>query len=303
MLALLASTLLQATPATPPTSAPPAPPTEASAAFTYHERLVFLAVRVNDSERLFLLDTGASVSAIDTHTADELALARSGTSTVEGTAGVVQVENARVASLSIGACARHELDLTVRDLSSSLRPPETRLDGILGADFLGGFVLRLDFVEQHLDLSTRSPAPDESALALELEHGIPCFPAQLDDLPTRLRIDTGASLFASLDVFVNVPEAVWDDLRRADPNLAPEGHLAAAGVGGAVDLPLARIQALLVGATSIARPYVVVQPRVGYFARADALGFVGNNFLEKFEQVTLDYPGRKLWLGPRDAQR
>lgn len=298
MLTLFAPILLQATPA-----APPVPPVETGLPFTYHERLVFLTVRVNDSERLFLLDTGASASAIDTRAADELALARSGTSTVEGTAGVLEVENARVASLSVGAHSRRDLVVTVRDLAGSLHPAETRLDGILGADFLAGFVLRLDFVESRLSLDTHSPPADGSALALELEHGIPSFPAQLDDLATSLRIDTGASLFASPDVYVNVPAGVWHELRSADPELAPAGQLSATGVGGTVALPVARIQALLVGATSIARPFVVVQPRAGYFARPDARGFVGNNFLEKFEQVTLDYPGRRLWLGPRDAER
>jgi hypothetical protein len=43
-------------------------------------------------------------------------------------------------------------------------------------------------------------------------------------------------------------------------------------------------------------PWIIVQPRQGYFARRDALGFVSNNLLEKFEAVVLDGPHSCLIL-------
>lgn len=284
-------------------AAPTAPVPAARAVtlpFTYHERLILVGLGLQDGERLFLLDTGASASALDARVAKELALPRAGTVEVEGTAGVVEVESARLPALHAGSLAIEGLTVTLQDLGAIPCPAEERVAGILGFDFLGRFVVELDYLEHRLTLSARALEPRESALALELDNGIPRFAAQLDDLPLELRIDTGASLFASTDVYVNITTATWAELCRADPALAPEGHLSGAGLGGKLELPFARIQALLVGETALARPYVIVQPRAGYFARDDAVGFVGNNFLEKFEQVTLDYPGRKLRLGPRE---
>jgi len=115
----------------------------------------------------------------------------------------------------------------------------------------------------------------------------------------HLRLDTGASLFESEDVYVNVTERVWEELRRLDPSLAPSQYFTGTGTGGEVRLPVARIGSLSVGERTLARPWVIVQPAQGYFARPDAVGFVGNNFLEKFGRVTIDYPGRRLALEPR----
>jgi hypothetical protein len=267
--------------------------------FTYHERVAFVRAHANGSERLFLLDTGASKTALDAATARELALEIAGPVEVEGTTGVIQVESARLDSLAIGACAARDLVVTVQDLGGSLSPPDAHLDGILGSDFLAAFVLELDFGAKRLSLA-QGPLepPPPGALPLELDNRIPRFRAQLDDLETWLRLDTGASLFETQDIYVNVTESVWDELRRADPELAPERHFTGTGTGGTpVQLPVARIHALLAGEKTIERPYVIVQPRAGYFARPDAVGFVGNNFLEKFGRVTIDYPGRRLVLG------
>lgn len=271
MLLLLCALLLQAE----------APAPRATLHFTYHERLIFVRARVDaGAERLFLLDTGASASALDARAADELGLARGAATTVEGTTGVAAVESAVVGSLAVGPLVVRELRVTVQDLAGTLRPSGETLAGILGSDFLARFVLELDFTARSLTLAEGPLAPLPGAPAsvpLELDNGIPRVRATLDDVATSLRLDTGASLFDTPDVYVNVTEDVWDELRRADPALAPERHFTGAGVSGAVTLPVARIDALAVGATTIERPHVIVQPRQGYFARP--------------------YPGRRLVLG------
>ena len=126
----------------------------------------------------------------------------------------------------------------------------------------------------------------------------------LESLDVDLRLDTGASLFDTKDVYVNIPSRVWEDLLLADPSLTPEQHLTGTGASGeSVRLPVFRLHALLAGESTIDRPFVIVQPRAGYFARPDAVGFVGNNFLEKFGTVTIDYAGRRLVLGTRPEPR
>src|SRR5262245_55738873 len=200
----------------------PAEPLRASVPFTYHERVAFVQARLNGSERLFLLDTGANRSAVDARTAKELALPAGEPSEVEGTTGVTKVETARV-ELALGPLVARDLAVTVQDLGGSLRPPETHLDGILGSDFLASYVLEIDYLARELTLSQAPLEAPAWALPLELDAGIPRFHAQLDDYPTELRIDTGASLFETVDVYINIPTSVWDELQKADPKLAPVG--------------------------------------------------------------------------------
>lgn len=42
--------------------------------------------------------------------------------------------------------------------------------------------------------------------------------------------------------------------------------------------------------------FIIVQPQQGYFARTDAVGFFGNNLLEKFKKVTIDFLEKKMYI-------
>lgn len=269
--------------------------------FVYHQRVVFVRARVNDeSGLLFLLDTGASASALHAATAERLELPMGEPTRVEGSAGVIEVDTVLVDELALGEHLVRGITATVQDLGGSLAPVGERIDGILGHDFLGAFALELDFAAKRLRLFDDPLGELPGALPFELDNGIPRVAARLDGrVSTHLRLDTGASLFESEDVYVNVTERVWEELRRLDPALAPSQYFTGTGTGGEVRLPVARIGSLSVGERTLARPWVIVQPAQGYFARPDAVGFVGNNFLEKFGRVTIDYPGRRLALGPR----
>jgi hypothetical protein len=269
--------------------------------FVYPQRVVFVRARVNEEPGLlFLLDTGANASALHAATAERLELPLGEATRVEGSAGVIEVETVLVGELAVGEQLVRGITATVQDLGGSLAPPGEQVDGILGNDFLGAFALELDFTAQRLRLFDDPPDDLPGALPFELDNGIPRVSALLDGrVSTHLRLDTGASLFESEDVYVNVTERVWEELRRLDPALAPTQYFTGTGTGGEVRLPVARIGSLTVGGRTLERPWVIVQPAQGYFARADAVGFVGNNVLEKFGRVTIDYPGRRLALGPR----
>jgi hypothetical protein len=269
--------------------------------FVYHQRVVFVRARVGEeSGLLFLLDTGASASAVHAATAERLELPMGAPTRVEGSAGVIEVDTVLVDELALGEHVVRGITATVQDLGGSLAPPGERIDGILGYDFLGAFALELDFAAKRLRLLDAPLGELPGALPFELDNGIPRLVARLDGrVSADLRLDTGASLFESEDVYVNVTERVWEELRRLDPSLAPSQYFTGTGTGGEVRLPVARIGSLSVGERTLTRPWVIVQPAQGYFARPEAVGFVGNNFLEKFGCVTIDYPGRRLALGPR----
>jgi len=269
--------------------------------FTYAERCIFLELRAGGSEDLlFLLDTGASASALDLKTVERLGLTPTGTVQVEGTTGTIEARWVRLPRLSTGKVGVDRLQMTAQDLSGSLAPPGRRLDGVLGADFLAHFAVTIDFEARNLTLATRlvraGPAAG-IAVPFTLDNGIPRLSGRLNgNIEADFRLDTGSSLFESGDVYLNVPETVWRRLRESTPTPVPERALSGRGSGGEVVLPLARIEELALGALVVPRPHVIVQPSVGYFARPDAVGFVSNNLLEKHSPVTVDYPRRKLYF-------
>jgi hypothetical protein len=269
----------------------------------YFERCIFLPMQIDGGEALlFLLDTGANVSAIDIKVAQRLHLLVEGTSKVEGTAGVITVKKARLKRLSVAGAQVENLTVTAQDLAASMAPKGRRLDGILGYDFLHHFRIHIDFSSSTLTFSDHSQEPLESArqtvaLPLTISDGIPRLKAMLNgSVEVDLRLDTGASLFATEDVYINATEATWKKLVALDASLKPVRYFRGQGAGGEVKLPVARIASLSAGGLTAFKPYVIVQPKAGYFARPDAVGFLSNNFLEKYSPATVDYLKMKLLL-------
>jgi hypothetical protein len=283
---------------------------DGSAEFIYHQRLIFLSVRVNENDRLlFLLDTGASASAIDLKTAERLKLPVTGLDKVEGTAGVIDVKKVRIENLTVGKARVKDLSVPAYDLTGVLAPQGMSLDGILGYDFLRFFSVHVDFSRRAIIFSsevTRHPASRTKAISVsfELDNGIPRLPALLNDrVAADFRLDTGASLFETSDIYLNVTQGVWERLTALDLDLKPERYFKGSGVGGEIKLPVARIKKFSVGTIIFPSPFVIVQPKIGYFARPDAVGFVSNNFLEKFNPVTISYLENKLYLTGKSGIR
>lgn len=269
------------------------PEEHATLPFTRAFGLVFVEVSRADGAPLFaLLDTGANASAIDASSAID---ARSlGAGEVVGTTGSMQVEMVALTGLRLGSIELPKLRATRRDLSGVLAPRGKRVELILGSDALAEMAVTIDFQGAVVEVSQGAPE-DPEGVALRLDNGIPMIAANLDGTEMWLRIDTGASLFESEDVYVNVPARTWTAMIARDPSLESTGQLRGTGANGeSVVLPTARVPAARIGPVELPSVFVIVQPEVGYFADPRAKGFVGNNFLEKFGRVTLDYRAGKL---------
>jgi hypothetical protein len=285
--------------------------TDTSVAFHFHERCIFIKMDAGARpDLLFLFDTGASVSALDLKTANGLKLALMKGGKVEGSAGVIEAMKSQLPSLSVGAARVENLSVTVQDLSASLVPKGMRLDGILGYDFLSRYSVTINFENRTMRFSNQPQEPFALAarptvsVPFTLEERIPRLRGILNGLiETDFRLDTGASLFETSDVYVNVTEVTLQKLTAAEPGLVPECYFKGTGTGGEVKLPVVRLKRLSLGEIIVAQPYAIVQPKAGYFARPDAVGFVSNNFLEKYDPVTLDYLGRKLYLSKREGDK
>ena len=270
----------------------------ASVPFVRSSGLLFVEVTwTGRAPLLALLDTGASASAIDPAVAAHLPVERVGD--VVGTTGSFRSEVVRVGGLRLGGVKLPTVHATRRSLGGLLAPPGSRVDLILGSDALARGALTIDFDRGHLALEAKaSPENEARAVPLSLDNGIPSIPASLGGIEVQLRIDTGASLFESDDVYVNVPEHVWAELRGRHPVLAPSSRLQGTGADGrSVELPVVSVPGVEVGPLALDAAFIIVQPVAGYFAAPEAKGFVGNNYLEKLGRVTIDYRGQRLFAG------
>lgn len=267
--------------------------------------LAFVELGWNERTLLALVDTGANASAVDARVA--AALPALGEGEIEGTTGTLRAASVALEGLRFGALRLPTLRATRRPLEGLLAPEGRRVELVLGSDAFLGRALRFDFARGRLALgpsaAPRGAARADAPLApgearLGLDQGIPTLEAVLGGLALELRIDSGASLFASDELWINVPLRVERELRARGVELLPCPPLSGTGANGeTLELAVWRLRAAppqRLGPLARDELRLIVQPEAGYFARPDAKGFVGLNLLEKLGCVTLDYGAGRL---------
>ena len=259
--------------------------------FEYYQKLIFFRMKVNNTDSLFFLfDTGANASAIDTKVSDKLNLKTAKNDTVEGTAGIINVPFVKAKTLSVGNSVVKNIYFTKYDLSGSLAPPNQYLAGIVGTDFLKHFVVTIDFQNKQISFSKKNRDKLTNTIPLELDNGIPGIKSSINDsITTFFRYDSGSSLFETNDIYLNTSTSIFEKILFSDSTLKPVRFLSASGVGGSIKLPVYKINSVLLGNIEVKHPFLIIQPKQGYFARTDAVGFFGNNLFEKFHKVTIDF--------------
>lgn len=269
-------------------------PAEVSVPFTTVGGLVLVDVDLpNADHALALLDTGANASAIDGRWAATLPVLER--SQVVGTTGVVAADTVRLDGLRLGGLELPALRATRRDLSGLLAPPGRVVEMILGTDALAGRAVTIDFTAKRLELARGSATAAAGSVPMRMDNGIPTIEASLAGVDRWLRLDTGASLFDTDDVYVNVPTPLWETIHQRQPQLVPSSSLSGTGADGRpVDLPVVAVPQARIGPLHFERVFLIVQPQAGYFADPDAKGFVGNNYLARLRRVTLDFAGGRL---------
>ena len=268
-----------------------------------HDEFGLLFVEVDVPGRgpvLALFDTGANASAIDARVASHLPVAEM--SQVVGTTGTIDVEMVALEGLRVGPAALPALRASRRDLSGLLAPAGRTVGMILGSDAFLKRAVTIDFAAGELEIAEAAPRGAPQGVPMIMDNGIPAIEGKIGGIDLWLRIDTGASLFDTPDVYVNIPTRVWTELCGRDASIAPTTHFQGTGADGrTVALPVAPIPNASVGPLEMDSVFVIVQPEAGYFADPDAKGFVSNNFLRKMGRVTLDYKERRLRPpGPRN---
>jgi hypothetical protein len=276
---------------------------EGSVQAAYVSHVAFAKADPGDGQaRWFLIDTGANRSALDRAVAENLGLADEGSTTVEGTAGVVQVSSTTMRRFSLGGLSM-ALSPTVSDLSGLRGPNGEAVAGILGGDAFGRSVLTLDFERGRLAVAPANEASRKvgecgRGAALVDDNGIPRIEGELDGRPVWLRYDSGAGLFDSPHLWINLSQPQYAAVLDGREPTEPIQTLGASGTGGQLRLPVYQGQSFRIGTLEWAQPRLIVQPPQGYFAREEAVGFLGNAAFSPFGVIVIDFADGRLRVPP-----
>jgi hypothetical protein len=176
-------------------------------------KFIYVPVQVNGSSPLwFVFDTGAPNSIIDTAAAQKLHIKAITSGIIHGTGkGDVSADDAGEVQFTVGGLTTRVPHAKIVDLSKV--PVLVKEDGLLGAEFLEQYVVRIDPAAHTIaffDPSTFAYRGDGKPLPLELTNsrlyvhiGLAAKPGDL--VERRLRVDTGSEDSVDDDTVRNSP--------------------------------------------------------------------------------------------------
>jgi len=258
------------------------PYTSSQASLKISDGLVWLEVHVSGrAEPLhFVLDTGAGVTVLNSLTAKELDLKPGQKLSVRGTQGKAPARWMKGFAASIASVSLPDQVLAL-DLSEVSNLCHRRIDGLLGADFLRGHQVQLDFGAKVMRLDTQCEklGPDTIAIPIEQRNDAWCASVAVNESsPCWLRIDTGFDGAMSW----------WPGTDKSSAEV--KSSTVAISVGGTShDQANIQMEALTVDAV---RTAVLSRP---LFARES--GLIGLELLSKY-RLTFEVDQRRMFVEP-----
>ena len=144
--------------------------------------------------RKIMIDTGAVPSAISSKFAKQLRLAGS-FQKLSAMNVSVDAQRLRVPDVRIGPLSAQALDMMAVNLESIERRLDTRIDAVIGLDFLSRRNFRLDYLHKKLVLDDRNGVDGVDPITFEIQHeagGIYILiPLQSDGQQLQVLLDTG----------------------------------------------------------------------------------------------------------------
>jgi hypothetical protein len=259
-----------------------ASPTATAIPFEYCEGLLWIQVQVPQSTRPlnFLFDTGAGVSVINSDTAKTLGLKTGSRIGVQGVHTTMTGHWPARLTATAGDLVLPSEYLAL-DLSKLARSCGRPLDGLLGADFIQGRVVEIDFESRQLRfVEAVSPSKSDTVVPLKVGRDCLCVPVGVNaGKPQWMRLDTGCA---------TALQWVTSDIKTSSQSDKPAIGLAELAIPQAettVALGAARFDRVPTGIH-----HTAIFP--------DEAGLLGNGLLSRFKTVTIDTKSARLVLGP-----
>jgi len=268
----------------------------------YGEKHVWLRVSVDSlPAEDFILDTGASVSLLDSAWAAAHHIASEGKMQAMGAGAAGDVAFAKVGGIQVAGPDGDGVKITgqklaVLALNRFVAPFFWRdAAGVLGYDFISRFVIEIDYDQQTLTLHdprTFKYAGKGTGVPITLAGSIPVVQAKLDgQYQGEFRLDVGSG--SALDI--HGPYAKKNNLHE---KLGKTVEVMGGGFGGTFTSIAGRMKSMEIGPYAWKDPLVVLSgAETGGLASEDYAGNIGNEVFERFI-CTFDYERRMLYLEP-----
>jgi Aspartyl protease len=251
--------------------------------------LIFVDVQVNGASGVFLLDTGAAASVFDPRFAEAAGVHLGRARQIEGRGGDVAARQGQAVQLALTGGSRARIEPVVTDLSEASSAMGVPLAGILGEDFLQGFVLTLNYRDHTVALAGDAADPAD---ATPIRFGRTPYVAARIQLGGHtasgdFEIDTGSN--TAIEFWGLFTQSALGDARgRRDIGL---------GVAGESTIERGKVDALDVAGRQIIGPLVNFADETPPAADAGAAyaGVIGGPAWNGLV-LTLDLPHRRMWL-------
>jgi len=182
--------------------------------FKLHRGHIYIQGQINGSRTInILFDTGASGNVISEKVAESIGLTVSGSQTVSGANGLVQLKSSDKNSLSLGRKLEMKKQTFFLLNMVHLTDEDLPLEAIIGANVLSEYVVSLNFDTNQVDIYPQSgyvPPKIFKKHDIKLDdYGIPLINGSLNTSENEAKngpflIDTGAALTVSFNThFVN----------------------------------------------------------------------------------------------------
>jgi len=249
----------------------------------------------------FLVDTGASVSVIDSAYAARRGIRSQGRLQAAGAgaaggASLATIDSVRVEGEGGSGVTVSGQKVAVMALNPYLEPFFWRTTaGVLGYDFISRFVMEVNYDNEVLllhDPKTFHYTGGGKGLPMTMAGNIPVVKAKLDDqYEGDFRLDVGSGSTVDL----HTPFVKAHALAAAS---GPKLEVTGGGFGGTFSTTVCRMKKMEIGGYSWDDPIVLLsQVETGGLASEDYAGNIGNQLLERF-RCTFDYERRMVYLEP-----
>jgi hypothetical protein len=264
--------------------------------------LVEVAVGAGDETRPFILDTGTTMTLVDSAAVEVPPENEVGAVKMVGPGGESEISLVKLDRVAVGGARLEGTTAAYGDLAAIRQMTGFEIAGLLGQDFLRNFVVKIDY--DGSTVTFHDPA------AFEDPAGVEFIPARMSEGPPVIEMTVGGHAGEFVVDLGNRSAVIFDDVYVADNDLIskadPKLPAIKMGAGGVAPKPLpahlTRMDALSIGSFEIPGP-VVVLPEPNDSPMPCGMGLTGNVGFGVMSRFTLyfDYPGGRLGLAPGEG--
>ena len=257
--------------------------------FVYFGEHIFLEVNMGCRHSLWILDTGAGMTVIDSSFAAKIGLEMEASMTGQGAGSLVQVYFVSLPEFSVEGLNFAGQKAIAIDLKDIMKKSGLEFDGILGYDFLSRLTTRIDYANELISFyDPETFVYDGPGVVVDAPIKDQTFelPAVIDGKYKGMwSLDTGAG-----SCNFQYPFAKENGLLERDGI-----EFVGTGAGGTFVEKISRFESFELAGFVIEKPTIdlTLAGESGSFQKADAVGNLGNTVMRHFVMF-LDYKNQQV---------